>query len=254
MICPNCKSENTQFVTKTTSNGPSFSKGCCGWLIFGPIGILCSLCGTGSETQEYWICNSCGKKFYAGDYESKLKSKNDKVAKLKQDIESLEEDLQNKPENLSQLIDEAKAEYDIAKEAYDTFNKEFINSSSVLKFTDTIDTIVAIVSFIIVIFGIFVGITSLGDGGFTIAIISVVIGIALYGIMQIIFNKVKMNVDAEKANQLKILENERDAKNKRYKDLQEIQRKEDSHSKKLNELDKAEQDLNNYQSKQDNNQ
>lgn len=69
MKCPSCGSENCQFVTSSETHSKSFGAGdaCCGFLLFGPIGILCGLCGAESytESKEYWICHQCGKKFSA---------------------------------------------------------------------------------------------------------------------------------------------------------------------------------------------
>ena len=69
MKCPKCESEKCQYVstTKTKNTGFGFDNACCGWLLLGPIGILCGLCGMGSETEEneYWICQNCGQKFQA---------------------------------------------------------------------------------------------------------------------------------------------------------------------------------------------
>ena len=63
MICPNCKSEKCQFVSETSNNGFSMGDGCCGMLLLGPFGLLCGLCGSGSETNTYWKCATCGKQF-----------------------------------------------------------------------------------------------------------------------------------------------------------------------------------------------
>lgn len=254
MRCPNCGSENTQFVTNTTQSGPSFSKGCCGWLIFGPMGILCSFCGRGSYTEEYWICNSCGKKFQAGDYESELRDKTNRVERLKQDIASLEEELKNKPENLPQLMNDAKADYDRAVKTRDDFKQEFINSSSALKTAHMIYRIAAVVAVIIVACGIIMSLSMLGGGGLAIILLSIVIGIAMFGGIETIFDKKKQNVDAEKAEQLKALEEECNAKKAKYKELKGIQRKIDSYKQKTNELIQTEQELNNYQNNQNNHQ
>ncbi|MBR2019240.1 MAG: hypothetical protein IKA05_02450 [Clostridia bacterium] len=66
MKCPKCESENVQVHYETEKQGFSGSKGCCGWLLFGPIGLLCGLCGKDKVKSEekYWVCNNCGAKFY----------------------------------------------------------------------------------------------------------------------------------------------------------------------------------------------
>ena len=50
-----------------SGGGYGVEKGCCGWILFGPLGLLCGLCGTGvksqTQTKTYWMCRSCGNKF-----------------------------------------------------------------------------------------------------------------------------------------------------------------------------------------------
>lgn len=69
MRCPKCGNENCQITTETTSSGKDFSagKGCCGALLFGPIGLLCGACGKGKtiHSTSYWFCPNCGRKFKA---------------------------------------------------------------------------------------------------------------------------------------------------------------------------------------------
>lgn len=66
MICPNCESENCNFISQTHTSSGSFADGCCGFILFGPIGILCGLCGKDTTTKEFWVCNDCGCKFQQG--------------------------------------------------------------------------------------------------------------------------------------------------------------------------------------------
>lgn len=63
MKCPYCGSEHVQYATSTTSRGFSLSNSCCGTIIFGPLGLLCGLCGMKSNTKEFWICQDCYNKF-----------------------------------------------------------------------------------------------------------------------------------------------------------------------------------------------
>lgn len=69
MRCPKCGNGNCQITTETTSSGKDFSagKGCCGALLFGPLGILCGACGKGKtiRSTSYWFCPDCGHKFKA---------------------------------------------------------------------------------------------------------------------------------------------------------------------------------------------
>ena len=63
MKCPKCGADNAQFISNTTGGGISTTRSCCGYIVFGPIGLLCGACGKGTTTKEFWICNSCGHRF-----------------------------------------------------------------------------------------------------------------------------------------------------------------------------------------------
>ncbi len=60
--CPNCGSKNIDFVTYQASS--NFDKGdaCCGYLLCGPIGLLC---GAKDKTEARTVrkCKKCGKEF-----------------------------------------------------------------------------------------------------------------------------------------------------------------------------------------------
>ena len=81
MKCPKCGSENTQYVAVHHSGSSgSFTDACCGMMIFGPIGILCGLCGAcPGFTDDYWVCHSCGKKFQAGTAQAVEKARQEKI-------------------------------------------------------------------------------------------------------------------------------------------------------------------------------
>lgn len=83
--CPNCHSSNLMLLpeTKTDISGGGYrvGKGCCGWILLGPLGLLCGLCGTGikskSQTVTFWVCKDCGNKFRSPkDIEAEKLSKN----------------------------------------------------------------------------------------------------------------------------------------------------------------------------------
>ena len=67
MQCPKCGCENCQIISETNTEGKDFhaGKGCLGAICFGPIGLICGLCGKGKQTQttNYWYCPDCGNKF-----------------------------------------------------------------------------------------------------------------------------------------------------------------------------------------------
>jgi DNA-directed RNA polymerase subunit RPC12/RpoP len=66
--CSRCGSNNFQAIAnvKTKTKGFGFCSGCFGFLILGPIGTLCGLCGMGktkSKTNIEYVCLDCGKRF-----------------------------------------------------------------------------------------------------------------------------------------------------------------------------------------------
>ncbi len=71
MCCPGCGSKKLQVWTNsnTTISGSNYSagKGCLGYLLLGPFGLLCGLCGKGqtitTTNKNLWICSDCGVKF-----------------------------------------------------------------------------------------------------------------------------------------------------------------------------------------------
>ena len=67
VTCPKCGGHNCQPMTETnvTGGGYNAGNGCCGYLLFGPLGLLCGACGSGTTTthRTYWICRDCGRRF-----------------------------------------------------------------------------------------------------------------------------------------------------------------------------------------------
>ncbi len=71
MVCPQCGNRDLQVTNEvnTTTSGSNFSagQGCLGYLLFGPLGILCGSCGKSQHVNTtnttYWICPKCGEKF-----------------------------------------------------------------------------------------------------------------------------------------------------------------------------------------------
>ena len=73
--CPRCGCNDLQATVETSTSvrttGSSYSgtKGCLGWLLFGPIGLLCGSIGQKQRTYvdtkntNYWVCSECGNKF-----------------------------------------------------------------------------------------------------------------------------------------------------------------------------------------------
>lgn len=69
MVCHRCGSNDCQIINEVSTSGKDFSatKGCCGWFMFGPIGLICGSCGEGRQVHNhnYWVCNNCGRKWKA---------------------------------------------------------------------------------------------------------------------------------------------------------------------------------------------
>ena len=66
-VCPKCGTRGCQQITETKyrDGGYGIFSGICGYLILGPIGLLCGLCGHSDKyrTKSYWVCPNCGKRF-----------------------------------------------------------------------------------------------------------------------------------------------------------------------------------------------
>ncbi len=66
-VCPRCGSNHTYSTAQTNVSGKDFSagKGCCGYILLGPLGILCGMCGQKQKvsTTTLWVCNGCGNRF-----------------------------------------------------------------------------------------------------------------------------------------------------------------------------------------------
>ncbi len=69
ICCPRCGSYDILPVSEISTKGKDFDAGnaCCGFLLFGPLGLLCGATGKGKQTTTsiYWMCKGCGNKFQA---------------------------------------------------------------------------------------------------------------------------------------------------------------------------------------------
>ena len=74
MKCIKCGSENCAIINEVTTEGTDYkvSKGICGAILLGPIGLLCGSCGNKKKTinTNYWVCNNCGNKWKVENDES----------------------------------------------------------------------------------------------------------------------------------------------------------------------------------------
>lgn len=60
--CPNCGSKQVQFITVTEGSDYDAGNGCCGLLLFGPIGLICGLVNN-KKTKTTRKCMNCGEEF-----------------------------------------------------------------------------------------------------------------------------------------------------------------------------------------------
>lgn len=67
ITCPKCGGQDCQAVTETDVEGGGYKtgKGCCGYILLGPLGLLCGALGSKSKTtkSDFWVCSNCGSKF-----------------------------------------------------------------------------------------------------------------------------------------------------------------------------------------------
>lgn len=62
--CQKCNSQELQIVTESTvSGGHGGLKACFGFLLFGPIGLLCGNKKVKTDHKSFWVCSKCGNKF-----------------------------------------------------------------------------------------------------------------------------------------------------------------------------------------------
>lgn len=138
MKCPYCGSENIQYCTKTSGGGFSFFDSCCGYILLGPLGLLCGACGSGTSTKEFWICQNCGRKFSntKAKITEETKIKNERKAEEK--YRSYRHDLKLQgidEERYSEILKEHKTALQSKKEAEENYNRVLT------ELTQSVDTI-----------------------------------------------------------------------------------------------------------------
>lgn len=65
--CPRCGTDGCipQYKQHVSGGGYGCLSGCLGWLLLGPLGLLCGACGNSvqSKNELVWICPKCGNEF-----------------------------------------------------------------------------------------------------------------------------------------------------------------------------------------------
>lgn len=123
MKCPECGSEHVQYCTATTGGGFSGFDACCGFMLMGPLGLLCGSCGSSVSTHEYWVCHACGNQFShnaAIRNQEKLEQIQAEADEYKLNKEQLQEIISEKGgyEAIRQEQKEAEARRKVAKDEY----------------------------------------------------------------------------------------------------------------------------------------
>lgn len=88
IYCPKCQSQKLQTIiesnTEGTGGGYGAGKGCFGYLLLGPLGLLCGACGSKAKitttNKTHFMCMDCGNKFREADELSAEKSKESVLA------------------------------------------------------------------------------------------------------------------------------------------------------------------------------
>ena len=137
MRCPKCNSERIQFGTNTSGGGFSLSNSCCGMIALGPMGALCGACSSSTHTEEFWICQDCGKKFDTKEGQEAQKTfeakQQDKETAKKNYIESkkLKSDILKKYGSIEEFnkdLEVAQQNFEEKNRAYDSAYEHFIKS------------------------------------------------------------------------------------------------------------------------------
>lgn len=143
--CPKCGSDSITLVSNTQKRGFSSGDACCGWLLLGPIGLLCgSLDSNKTTTTEYWVCGGCGNKF---------QSKSGNAAKEK--IKNQGTLLLNVPDvtidNVEAIYSQSSSELEKIKLHYKSASKEEYLHNSRLKIYAIVSLSVTVLAIILAI-------------------------------------------------------------------------------------------------------
>lgn len=157
MKCPKCGSEHVQFSSSTTGGGFSAGKSCCGYIILGPIGLICGACGNKETKNEFWICSSCGHRFSNFDGQQKMSQEAKQLedaAKRKQYMREIEAANITREEVLEKLkkIDKERTEMLIKRKEYlkELCKSEDPNIKKIAKkLYTTVPYVLAIIAFIV---------------------------------------------------------------------------------------------------------
>lgn len=129
MKCPKCGSEHVQFATSTKGGGFSFFDSCCGYILLGPLGLLCGALGSGTHTDEFWICHDCGHKFSTARGKENLREEEKRANEYQQNKAILTASGNKTHEELEADLNETKKELDNTANNYREFLNKFIDGN-----------------------------------------------------------------------------------------------------------------------------
>lgn len=132
MKCPKCGSENIQFATRTSGSSFSAADSCCGFLLLGPLGILCGLCGSDVSTEEFWVCRDCGKKFTEADVKAKEKEEREAAKNYQKQKEILSASGDKSHEEIEADVVKTQAEHSAAVDDYQGLLNKYANGDDPL--------------------------------------------------------------------------------------------------------------------------
>lgn len=127
MKCPKCGSENIQFATRTSGSLFSASDSCCGFLLLGPLGLLCGLCGADVSTDEFWVCRDCGKKFTETDAKAKEREEQEAAKRYQRQKEILRAAGNKTHDEIEADVEKTQAEHSATVDDYQELLNKYAN-------------------------------------------------------------------------------------------------------------------------------
>lgn len=116
MHCPNCGSKNVQYSQSNSGGGYGMCEGCCGFMMLGPLGLLCGTKTT--STEKFWICSDCGSKI-SHDKAKEIINGEQAIIEIQQTYKQYEKELEESPAYYIFQYNQAKAEAEKAEKEYD---------------------------------------------------------------------------------------------------------------------------------------
>lgn len=163
MKCPKCGSEHIQYATSTSGGGFSVSDSCCGFILLGPLGLLCGACGSGTTTKEFWICQDCGAKFSnesAKQRQSQENADKDKFLQYTAELSAVQstegdfETIRSRFQEMSRRAEEAqKQEDDFIKSAAESSDETIVKLAKAGKLQVNLGLVLLALSIIALLLG-----------------------------------------------------------------------------------------------------